>query len=492
MGRRRSPLPASLSRATDGFAGGEDDEDDLTITEEELSIEHFMRRNPCILDRGSEFLRRHAYLYPAAVIAATTVAVAAGSLAARAINASTTHQSVMYVGVLINAVLMAYAMRRPPGKPPQCPSEANVIQLLHGWPATSHHYGLHASEWARSWSFCQVCDSWRPARAHHCSTCNQCVLLMDHHCVWIGQCVGANNLRHFMAYVLSVLMLSVYGLSLSYAYIKDAAVAPTNSAIPADASLLLFGVLLLLSLLGSCMGGYLTLRCARLLLRNETGIEGLKKEQWRLQQRQVRRDKQHTPNPADQDEADQDKKRGRKQQKSVTAADRDDGANGSVFVARTDGDADGAGDAGGDDDAESGLLLSPDQGNTDPSRLRFFSPFQCACHRDSFRVLYCHSFNFPALRSSRTPIPPLPFYFDYAAGGGADLGLNASLFWDDLRRNESLHQWVQQGSRPIRAVGKHMFVPPAQTAKEQVEAAAAAAGAAGAAHPTPALTLAAL
>ena len=35
-----------------------------------------------------------------------------------------------------------------------------------------------------TWTFCDVCQKQRPAKAHHCRRCGQCVPVMDHHCPW--------------------------------------------------------------------------------------------------------------------------------------------------------------------------------------------------------------------------------------------------------------------------------------------------------------------
>ena len=36
----------------------------------------------------------------------------------------------------------------------------------------------------RSFRFCRRCRIFKPDRAHHCGTCERCVLRLDHHCVW--------------------------------------------------------------------------------------------------------------------------------------------------------------------------------------------------------------------------------------------------------------------------------------------------------------------
>lgn len=370
-----------------------------------------MRRHPCILDRGASFLERHSWIYQAIVLVFTLAGVIVGTIIGVRVQVSSYHFGIAYVCLLADLALFAIVSRLSPGRPASCPSESSVIQLLHSWPSSSHHYGLHASEWSRSWSYCEICQNWRPARTHHCKKCNQCVLMMDHHCVWIGQCVGAGNFRLFFAYVTLTTLLSFELLYLTYSSISH----PHPSSVD-EMNLVLFLLALFIGMCGATAAGWLLIRCIFIVTQNETHVEGLKKSAHERLKREDALNK------------------------------RTDGVNRSTALTKESMLHD-AGNGSRLNDASKTLLASPTANG------RYFAPFQCSCHTDSFRVYYCQSFDFPSLKSSSAPIPPIPYYHDYNAN---EYGMNWYLFWEDLKRMERLNDWVRGGSKPITIVGRHM------------------------------------
>ncbi|KAF5887984.1 putative palmitoyltransferase ZDHHC16 [Clarias magur] len=59
-------------------------------------------------------------------------------------------------------------------------------------------------------TICKKCIVPKPARTHHCSICNTCVLKMDHHCPWLNNCVGHFNHRYFFSFCVYMTMGCIY------------------------------------------------------------------------------------------------------------------------------------------------------------------------------------------------------------------------------------------------------------------------------------------
>ncbi|EPQ52473.1 zf-DHHC-domain-containing protein [Gloeophyllum trabeum ATCC 11539] len=67
-------------------------------------------------------------------------------------------------------------------------------------------------------SKCRKCGLPRPERAHHCRICNRCVLKYDHHCPVLGvnQCVGLHNERHFILFMVYLVVASFCYVAIGY------------------------------------------------------------------------------------------------------------------------------------------------------------------------------------------------------------------------------------------------------------------------------------
>lgn len=52
-----------------------------------------------------------------------------------------------------------------------------------------------------AYRYCTKCCVWKPDRAHHCSSCNKCILKMDHHCPWFATCIGFHNHKFFVQFL---------------------------------------------------------------------------------------------------------------------------------------------------------------------------------------------------------------------------------------------------------------------------------------------------
>ncbi|XP_061823368.1 palmitoyltransferase ZDHHC16B isoform X2 [Nerophis lumbriciformis] len=130
-------------------------------------------------------------------------------------------------------------------------------------------------------SLCKKCIIPKPARTHHCSICNTCVLKMDHHCPWLNNCVGHYNHRYFFSFCVYMTLGCIYcsisskdmfleAYSAVESYYQTAPPPFTSTETTAHKSVIFLWVLT--SSVAVALGG-LTLWQAALITRGETSVE---------------------------------------------------------------------------------------------------------------------------------------------------------------------------------------------------------------------------
>ena len=62
---------------------------------------------------------------------------------------------------------------------------------------------------------CSTCNIFRPPKASHCRTCDNCVMDFDHHCAFISNCIGKRNHKYFYLFLLFGSILSLHCILLN-------------------------------------------------------------------------------------------------------------------------------------------------------------------------------------------------------------------------------------------------------------------------------------
>jgi hypothetical protein len=117
----------------------------------------------------------------------------------------------IYLG-LVSVVSYICCVATDPGVVPFEFTFDGMAEDADAAPAPGHHLlGPHRptiSEAAqRATRVCDTCQLFKPARTHHCSHCNRCVLKYDHHCPWMGNCIGYHNYKFYLQFIVSTWFL---------------------------------------------------------------------------------------------------------------------------------------------------------------------------------------------------------------------------------------------------------------------------------------------
>ncbi|XP_003742652.1 palmitoyltransferase ZDHHC3 [Galendromus occidentalis] len=135
---------------------------------------------------------------------------------------------------------------------------------------------------------CPKCCCIKPERAHHCSVCNRCIRKMDHHCPWVNNCIGENNQKFFVLFTMYIALVSSHSLFLAVKHlvgcINEEFRLCSQQAAPASIMVLLI-LLIFEALLFSIFTMVMFFTQIQAIIKDETGIEQLKKEavRWRRQ-----------------------------------------------------------------------------------------------------------------------------------------------------------------------------------------------------------------
>lgn len=202
------------------------------------------------------------------------------------------HTTVIHIITLMILVSHLRAVFTDPGRVP-LPVTAIDFSVLHGGTPRMSERGNE------DWTVCSRCETYRPPRAHHCSTCRRCVRRMHHHCPWINNCVGEFNQKYFIQFLFYTGVLSLYaiGLLLS-AWLWPLVRGPsgeTDKTAPPDnrAHLVHWIILLVESIVLGLFAFFVTFDQVGSIIRDETPIERVKNSL----RKDAQRDVPHTRKP---------------------------------------------------------------------------------------------------------------------------------------------------------------------------------------------------
>lgn len=125
-------------------------------------------------------------------------------------------------------------------------------------------------------AFCRKCNSFKPERAHHCSTCGHCVRKMDHHCFWINNCVNYDNQGHFIRFLLFTSIANM--LILAHGSAQFVAILFMGHSLKNEGDYYVLVLSWISSLVLLVMAGFFLYLQLRLAMMNMTFIEELKQE----------------------------------------------------------------------------------------------------------------------------------------------------------------------------------------------------------------------
>ncbi|KAL5119563.1 palmitoyltransferase for Vac8p [Pleosporales sp. CAS-2024a] len=126
--------------------------------------------------------------------------------------------------------------------------------------------------------FCNKCQSKKPDRAHHCSTCRRCVLKMDHHCPWLATCVGLRNYKAFLLFLIYLTLFCWTSFATSAYWVWSEVLSDgqyTESFMPVNYVLLA----VLSGIIGLVITGFVAWHLW-LTVRGQTTIESLEKTRY--------------------------------------------------------------------------------------------------------------------------------------------------------------------------------------------------------------------